>query len=100
MKKNTPNARIIFDNFHIMRHLSKALDEVWCSEYKRLSGKARSYIKGQRYTLLSWCGNLGQDGRRTLKNSSSRRRPGSSDTPIMTDFSWIPACAGMTVVWS
>ena len=24
---NAPNARIIFDKFHIMRHLSKALDE-------------------------------------------------------------------------
>ena len=26
--KNAPNARIIYDMFHIMRHLSKALDEV------------------------------------------------------------------------
>ena len=51
--KNAPNARIIYDKFHIMRHLSKALDEVRRSEYKRLSGKDRSYIKGQRYTLLS-----------------------------------------------
>jgi len=37
--KNAPNARIIFDKFHIMRHLSKALDEVRRSDYKRLSGK-------------------------------------------------------------
>ena len=51
--KNAPNARIIYDKFHIMRHLSKALDEVRRSEYKRLSGKDRSYIKGQRYTLLT-----------------------------------------------
>ena len=49
---NAPHARIIFDKFHIMRHLSKALDEVRRGEYKRLSGKDRSYIKGQRYTLL------------------------------------------------
>jgi transposase len=56
--KNAPNARIIFDKFHIMRHLSKALDEVRRSEYKRLSGKDRSYIKGQRYTLLSRRENL------------------------------------------
>ena len=33
---NAPNARIIFDKFHIMRHLSKALDEVRRGEYKRL----------------------------------------------------------------
>ena len=50
--KNAPQARIIFDKFHIMRHLSKALDEVRRSEYKRLSGKDRSYIKGQRYLSL------------------------------------------------
>jgi transposase len=65
--KNAPNARIIFDKFHIMRHLSKALDEVRRCEYKRLSGQDRSYIKGQRYTLLSRRENLNLDGRRALK---------------------------------
>lgn len=64
---NAPNARIIFDKFHIMRHLSKALDEVRRSEYKRLSGEDRSYIKGQRYTLLSRREHLSLDGRRALK---------------------------------
>jgi len=67
VKNNAPNARIIFDKFHIMRHLSKALDEVRRSEYKRLSGEDRSYIKGQRYTLLSRRDNLTLDGRRALK---------------------------------
>lgn len=65
--KNAPHARIIFDKFHIMRHLSKALDEVRRNEYKRLSGQDRSYIKGQRYTLLSRRENLSLDGRRALK---------------------------------
>ena len=64
---NAPNARIIFDKFHVMRHLSKALDEVRRGEYKRLSGKDRSYIKGRRYTLLSRRENLSLDGRRALK---------------------------------
>ena len=65
--KNAPKAQIIYDKFHIMRHLSKALDEVRRREYKRLSGKDRSYIKGQRYTLLSRHENLSLDGRRALK---------------------------------
>jgi transposase len=65
--KNAPNARIIFDKFHIMRHLSKALDQVRRSEYKRLSSKDRSYIKGQRYTLLSRRENLSLDGRCALQ---------------------------------
>ena len=42
--KNVPNARVIFDKFHIMRHLSKVLDETRRTKYKRLSGKDRSYI--------------------------------------------------------
>lgn len=65
--KNAPDALIIYDKFHIMSHLSKALDQVRREEYKRLSGKDRSYIKGQRYTLLSNKENLDLDGRRALK---------------------------------
>lgn len=37
------------------------------SEYARLSGKARGYIKGQKYVLLSHRENLTADGRRSLK---------------------------------
>ena len=64
---HAPQARIIFDKFHMMRHLSQALDEVRRREYQRLSGQDRSYIKGQRYTLLSRRENLSLDGRRALK---------------------------------
>lgn len=64
---NAPQARRVFDKFYIMRHLSKALDEVRRSEYRRLGGKHGSYIKGQRYTLLSRREHLSLDGRRALK---------------------------------
>ena len=50
-----------------MRHLSKAPDQVRRNEYKRLSCKDRSYIKGQRYTLLSRRENLSLDGRCAFK---------------------------------
>ncbi len=62
-----PRAAILFDKFHIMRHLGKALDEVRKSEYRRLSGQDRSYIKGQKYTLLSRREKLTLDGRKALK---------------------------------
>lgn len=65
--KNAPNADIVFDKFHILRHLSDALDRVRRDEYKRVHGKDRSYIKGQRYTLLSHRENLTLDGRQALK---------------------------------
>lgn len=65
--KNVPQAAILFDKFHVMRHLGEALDTVRKIEYARLSGKDRSYIKGQKYTLLSNKENLTLDGRRALK---------------------------------
>jgi len=50
---NAPQARILFDKFHVMAHLRKALDEVRKSEYGRLKGQDRADIKGQKYALLS-----------------------------------------------
>ncbi len=64
---NAPQAQVVFDKFHIVRHLSDALDEVRRSEFRRLAGKDRSFIKGQRYTLLSNPENLSLDGRRSLR---------------------------------
>ena len=62
-----PQAAILFDKFHIMRHLGEALDKVRKSEYARLSGKDRRYIKGQKYMLLSRHENLTREGRQSLK---------------------------------
>jgi transposase len=60
-------AAILFDKFHIMRHLGEALDHVRKSEYARLTGSKRRFIKGQKYALLSHQENLTLDGRRALK---------------------------------
>lgn len=65
--KNAPAARILFDKFHVLRHLSDALDHVRKSEYKRLAGRDRRFIKGQKYTLLSHSENLTLEGRQSLK---------------------------------
>lgn len=64
---HAPQAAILFDKFHILRHLGNALDSVRKSEYARLSGADRRYIKGQKYTLLSSRENLSVDGRVALK---------------------------------
>ncbi len=56
---------MIFDKFRIMRHLGEALDAVRRSEYRRLTAKDRTFIKGQRYTLLSHRDHLSLDGRRS-----------------------------------
>jgi transposase len=65
--ERAPKAAILFDKFHIMRHLGEALDEVRKSEYARLSGRRRRFIKGQKYTLLSRRENLSLSGKQALK---------------------------------
>ena len=64
---HAPPAAILFDKFHIMRHLGAALDKVRKSEYARLAGRDRRFIKGQKYTLLSHRENLTLEGRQSLK---------------------------------
>ena len=64
---HAPKAAILFDKFHIMRHLGEALDKVRKAEYARLAGKDRRFIKGQKYTLLSNRDNLTLEGKRSLK---------------------------------
>jgi transposase len=64
---NAPRAAVLYDKFHILKHLNEALDKVRKGEYARLSGKDRRFIKGQKYTLLSRRANLSQEGRQSLK---------------------------------
>ena len=66
-KTHAPQAAVLFDKFHVMRHLGEALDKVRKSEYARLSGKQRRFIKGQKYTLLSSRENLTLQGRQALR---------------------------------
>jgi transposase len=71
---HAPKAAILFDKFHVMRHLGEALDQVRKSEYRRVAGRDRRYIKGQKYTLLSRNENLTLDGKRALKKLLSANK--------------------------
>jgi len=44
-REKAPQAAILFDKFHIMRHLGEALDKVRKTEYARLRGKDRRFIE-------------------------------------------------------
>lgn len=66
-RKNAPQAAILYDKFHVMKHLGDALDQVRKQEYQRVSDKQRTFIKGQKYTLLSHREHLTLDGKRALK---------------------------------
>ena len=65
--RQAPQTAILFDKFHVMRHLGEALDKVRKHEYARLDGKSRTFIKGQKYALLSHPQNLEGSARKNLK---------------------------------
>jgi transposase len=62
---HAPQASILFDKFHVLRHLGDALDQVRKSEYARVSGRQRRFIKGQNtaYLLKESFGQLWDYGR-------------------------------------
>jgi transposase len=64
---HAPQAGILYDKFHVLRHLGDAMDDVRRSEYKRLAGDGRKFIKGQRYALLGHADGLSPDARKSLK---------------------------------
>jgi len=66
-KKNIPDSSILYDKFHILRHLGKALEKIRISEYKKVSEDNRKFMKGQKYTLLSKQENLNAKGKEALK---------------------------------
>ena len=66
-QRNAPHAAILFDKFHILRHLGEALDKIRKAEYGRVTGPQRKFIKGQKYVLLSHKENLTNEGRKSLR---------------------------------
>jgi transposase len=64
---HAPQAAILFDKFHILRHLGDALDKIRKAEYGRITGPQRKFIKGQKYVLLSHRENLSSAGKKSLQ---------------------------------
>jgi transposase len=66
-RTHAPQADILFDKFHVLRHLGEALDKIRKTEYARVTGKERRFIKGQKYVLLSHRENLTSAGKQSLR---------------------------------
>ena len=66
-RTHAPQAAVLFDKFHVLRHLGEALDKIRKAEYGRVTGPQRKFIKGQKYILLSHKENLTTEGRQSLK---------------------------------
>ncbi len=64
---HAPQAEIVYDKFHILKHLGEAMDKVRKQEYGRLVGDDRRYVKGQKYVLLSRWDNLTAEKQTALR---------------------------------
>ncbi len=49
---HAPQATIVYDKFHILRHLGEAMDRVRKREYARLAGDDRRFVKGKKFVLF------------------------------------------------
>lgn len=75
IKEHLPEARIVFDRFHMVRHLNAAVDEVRRITWRRLSGPDRTRFKRTRWLWLSNPWNLEPEQKRQLSALCRRNAP-------------------------
>ncbi len=52
VREHATNAQILFDRFHIVKHLNEAVDAVRRDLWRQLTSKQRASFKGTRWLLL------------------------------------------------
>jgi transposase len=67
LRAHLPQARIVYDKFHVLRHANNAVDEVRRAEFFRQGGATRGLVRGKRWLLLRRWANLTADERQTLR---------------------------------
>ncbi len=61
VREHAPNAKILFDRFHIVKHLNLAVDAVRRELWRQLCSKEKVEVKGTRWLLLKNPWNLTND---------------------------------------
>jgi transposase len=61
VREHAVNARILFDRFHIVKHLNEAVGGVRRELWRQLTSKEKVTVKGTRWLLLKNPWNLNQD---------------------------------------
>lgn len=52
VREHAPQAALVFDRFHIERHLNEAVNEVRKHEFWRQGGRMRELVRGKKWLLL------------------------------------------------
>ena len=68
VRHHCPEARIVYDFFHVVRNFGLVIDEVRRAEYRKASQADKDVIKGSRYVLLKNAVNLSDRQRAKLKD--------------------------------
>jgi transposase len=66
VREHAPNAQILFDRFHIVKHLNEAVDTVRRNLWRQLASKERASFKGTRWLLLKNPWNLNETQKERL----------------------------------
>jgi transposase len=67
VKKNLPNAAIVFDRFHVVKLVNETLDKIRRVEVAKASENNRGVITGTKYLLLSNSEDLSEDGKERIQ---------------------------------
>ena len=61
-----PEAKIIYDKFHVIQHLLKALNDVRKQELRKAAGRFRGLLEGKKFILLSRRAHVRGNARKAL----------------------------------
>lgn len=74
IREHLPKAAVVFDKFHVMMHVGKAVDETRRAEFFRQKGPLREIMRGKRWLLLTRWKNLNPQRRTELKDALALNR--------------------------
>lgn len=66
IREHAPQAAIVYDKFHVIGHVNKAVDETRRQEFFRRGGWRRELLRGKRWLMLTRWRNLKARGRGEL----------------------------------
>jgi transposase len=81
-----PDADIVFDRFHISKHLNEAVDKVRRSEHKTLLAEGRNDLSGSKYSWLKADENLTETQRSVLETLCGKNLKTSRAWAIKESF--------------
>jgi transposase len=71
LREHLPKAAIVFDKFHVMKHVNAAVDETRRQEFFRQKGPLRAVMRGKRWLLLTRWHNLTRTKKSQLQQALS-----------------------------